>query len=76
MPAVTFKDLDEDLLHVSPVRTYPFTSVPAKYEGTYCLETEMDSSSAAPVLYFRADQLRALSAVLILAAEQLEKKGH
>lgn len=69
MPAVAFKDLDGDLLHISPVRAY-------KYERTYCLEIELVSGDAPPALYFTADQLRALAGVLILAAEQLEKKGY
>ena len=76
MPTVAFKDLDGDLLHISPVRAYPYTRTPAKYESTYCLKIELVSGDAPPALYFTADQLRALAGVLILAAEQLEKKGY
>jgi hypothetical protein len=76
MPAVAFKDLANDLLHISPVRTSPYTDTRAKYDGTYCLEIEMVSGTVAPALYFTADQLRALAGVLTIAAEQLEKKGN
>lgn len=76
MPAVAFKDLANALLHISPVRTSPYTDMRAKYEGTYCLEIEMVSGTVAPALYFTADQLRALAGVLTIAAEQLEKKGN
>ena len=76
MPTVAFKDLDGDLLHISPVRAYPYTSTPAKHASTYCLEIEMVSGDTPPALFFTAEQLRALAGVLTIAAEQLEKKGN
>jgi len=76
MIEVAFKDIDGDMLHISPARVQPYTAAADKYGATYRLEIEMLTPDVLPVIFFTADQLRALVGILTLAAEQLEKKGH
>ena len=76
MVKVAFKDIDDDLLHITYVKDpYPYTDGDSKYQNTYCLEIEMVSTTASPALYFNEQQLRSLANVLTMAADHLETKG-